>query len=70
MVRKIIFGNQEVTTHNEKQFQEQLALMEEAGIEEYTVEELSEPSPQFMYSEESRIGFIEGMMAGLGLTAE
>ena len=40
MIRNIIWGYQMVTTTTDKQFEEQIALMEEVGITDYTVEEL------------------------------
>jgi len=40
MIRIIRFDNHEITTTTDAQYEEQLALMEEAGIVDYTVEEI------------------------------
>jgi len=48
MVRKISWGNQQVITFTDNKFEEQLKLMEQVGITDYTVEELPDypvPTP-------------------------
>ena len=76
MVRQITWKNQSVITYTDEQYEEQIALMKEVGITEYTVEELHDyelPSPPSSgwigteYKQQTATDYLEEWMKQTGL---